>query len=165
MTIEQLFEEYHDAIYGYVYRLTGDADLSADVAQETFIRWVEDEPEDSNPRAWLYTVATNLVRDQSRVQSRRLVLLQETPDAAPLGAPTPAPDRSVEADERNRMVRRALDALPERERTMLLMQQEGFSHREIADATGTTTKSVGTMLARALRRFADQIAPDLSKLK
>lgn len=165
MTIEQLFETYHDAIYGYVYRLTGDADLAADIAQETFIRWVEDEPEDSNPRAWLYTVATNLVRDQSRVQSRRLVLLQETPDAAPLGAPTPAPDSSVEAEERQRTVRRALDALPERERTMLLMQQEGFSHREIADATGTTTKSVGTMLARALRRFADQIAPDLSRLK
>lgn len=39
---------------------------------------------------------------------------------------------------------------------MLLMQQEGFSHREIAEAVGTTEKSVGTMLARALKRFAKE---------
>jgi DNA-directed RNA polymerase specialized sigma24 family protein len=37
---------------------------------------------------------------------------------------------------------------------MLLMREEGFSHREIADAVGTTTGSVGTMLVRALDRLA-----------
>jgi DNA-directed RNA polymerase specialized sigma24 family protein len=40
---------------------------------------------------------------------------------------------------------------------MLLMREEGFTHQEIAAAAGTTTKSVGTMVARALNRLAEQL--------
>ena len=55
---------------------------------------------------------------------------------------------------------RNLDALNEKERTMLLMREEGFTHREIAEAVGTTTKSVGTMVARALRKLASELPLD-----
>jgi DNA-directed RNA polymerase specialized sigma24 family protein len=54
-------------------------------------------------------------------------------------------------------VRRALAALSERDRTALLMREEGFSHEEIAAAVGTTTKSVGTVVARALRKLAAEL--------
>jgi DNA-directed RNA polymerase specialized sigma24 family protein len=37
------------------------------------------------------------------------------------------------------------------------MREEGFSHKEIADAVGTTTGSVGTLIARALLKFADAV--------
>jgi DNA-directed RNA polymerase specialized sigma24 family protein len=40
------------------------------------------------------------------------------------------------------------------------MREEGFTHREIADAVGTTTKSVGTLIARALDRMAGALAPE-----
>jgi DNA-directed RNA polymerase specialized sigma24 family protein len=52
---------------------------------------------------------------------------------------------------------RALDALSDKERTAVLMREEGFSHKEIADAVGTTTGSVGTLIARALLKFADAV--------
>ena len=48
-----------------------------------------------------------------------------------------------------------LDALSERDRAILLMREEGFKHREIAEAVGTTTKSVGTLIARALDRVME----------
>jgi RNA polymerase sigma factor (sigma-70 family) len=52
------------------------------------------------------------------------------------------------------MVREALDELSAKERTALLMREEGFRHREIAEAIGTTTGSVGTLLSRAIRKAA-----------
>jgi RNA polymerase sigma factor (sigma-70 family) len=165
VTIEHLFERHHDEIYRYVFRLTGDADLAADIAQETFIRWVEREPEGSEPRAWLFKVATNLCRDHARVNSRRLVLLRESGEDGTIGDAPASPAESLEQRERGTAVRAVLEALPEKERTILLMQQEGFSHREIADAVGTTTGSIGTMLARALKRFSSEVASRLEALR
>ena len=78
--------------------------------------------------------------------------------------PTPSPEADPEEDTLRRAdearVRRALDRLPERERTILLMREEGFRHREIAEAVGTTTGSVGTMIARALDRLAGHLELD-----
>lgn len=164
VNVQKLFRDHHDELYRYLVRLTGDADGAADIAQETFIRWVEHKPADSQVRAWLFKVATNLARDGIRVQARRSTLLRESPDCAPIGDRPDQPDQLIEAEERRQAVRRALDSLSERERTILLMREEGFSHREIADAVGTTTKSVGTMLVRALRTLSSELAPDLETL-
>lgn len=122
-------------------------------------------PDESDARAWLFKVATNLVRDNAKVASRRLVLLQEDPGSVPLATPAPEPDQEMESRERARAVREVLDSLPEKDRVILLMQQEGFSHREIADAVGTTTGSVGTMLARALKRFGEAAAGRFESLR
>jgi DNA-directed RNA polymerase specialized sigma24 family protein len=57
-------------------------------------------------------------------------------------------------------VQTALAALSAKERTVLLMREEGFAHREIAQAVGTTTGSVGTMIARALDKLAERLPLD-----
>ena len=54
-------------------------------------------------------------------------------------------------------VRSALATLSEKERVLLLMREEGFKHREIAAAIGTTTGSVGTLIARALAKLAEEL--------
>jgi RNA polymerase sigma-70 factor (ECF subfamily) len=165
MSVERLFEDNYDALVRYLTRFTKDADLAADLAQEAFIRYVEREPDNTNPRAWLFTVATNLARDHVRIWNRRVVLMNEAPEDAPLGeSPAPA-DLMMEAEETRRIVRAALDQLSTRERTLLLMREEGFSHEEMAKATGTTTKSVGTMLVRAFRKLAVQLSPDRELLE
>jgi RNA polymerase sigma-70 factor (ECF subfamily) len=69
------------------------------------------------------------------------------------------PDADVVAREDHAAVQAALSALPERDRTILLMREEGFTHAEIAAAVGTTTKSVGTLAARALTKLAALLAP------
>lgn len=154
MDVEQLFDEQYDGLYRYLARLTGDPDLAADVAQETFIRLVEREPDDHQLKAWLYRVATNLVRDHARVHKRRLELLDESADSLREASRLPGPDRALEQAEAYRVVHRALAELNLRDRTLLLMREQGFSHREMAEAVGTTTKSVGSMIARALRKLA-----------
>ena len=158
MDAEKLFAEHYEGLYRYLIRLTGDSDLAADVAQEAFVRLIEKKPENSGLRAWLYRVATNVVRDDSRVRRRRLELLQEAPDRVPHGdAPLDA-QRAMELEEKKAMVRAALTALTERDQQILLMREQGFSHQEIAEAVGTTTKSVGSMIARALKKLSNELA-------
>lgn len=158
MDIQRTFEEHYDSLFRYLVRLTGDSDAAADAAQEAFIRLVEHRPDGRQVRAWLFRVATNLVRDSSRVRRRRMELLQAFPDRVPMGDAPEIPDRALELKERQVVVRTALDILSDRDRTLLVMREEGFSHQEIAKAIGTTTKSVGSMIARALRKLSTELS-------
>jgi RNA polymerase sigma factor (sigma-70 family) len=163
--VEQLFADNYDPLVRYLTRFTRDSDIAADLAQEAFIRFVERVPDNTNPRAWLFTVATNLARDHVRISNRRVVLLTETPEGTPMGEAPESADLAMEAEETRNHVRSALDKLSHRERTLLLMREEGFSHEEMARATGTTTKSVGTMLIRAFRKLSEQLSPDREFLR
>jgi RNA polymerase sigma factor (sigma-70 family) len=156
-----LFAEHHAPLFRYLARLSGDPDLAADAAQEAFVRLMERGGAGATlPRAWLFTVGTNLVLERGRTRSRRARLLGRAPDRAPIGDPPPDAQQHIEREERRRVVRTALAALSTKERTALLMQQEGFSHREIAEAVGTTTGTVGTLLARSLRKLAAALPLD-----
>jgi len=165
LNVTQLFQEHYDALFRYLVRLTGDSDLAADAAQEAFVRLVERPPQNRHLRAWLFAVATNVVRDTARARARWLKLLSGSPDRAPMGDVLPAPDASAESEERRKIVRAALDRLSWKERTVLLMREEGFAHHEIAVAVGTTTGSVGTMLARALNKLSAELAPTSESLR
>jgi RNA polymerase sigma-70 factor (ECF subfamily) len=65
------------------------------------------------------------------------------------------PDDAVERSERIEAVRLALGQLPDRDRQLLLMREEGFKYEEIAAVIGVAPASVGTLIARALRRFME----------
>ena len=157
MDVTKLFEEHYDVLFRYLIRLTGDRDLAADAAQEAFVRLVEKRPDGSQVRGWLFRVATNVVRDDSRVRRRRTELLKEAPDRAPVGDAPLNPEQELLLLEKRQMVRGALDALGLKDRTVLLMREQGFSHQEIAEAVGTTTKSVGSMISRALQKLSAEL--------
>lgn len=150
MDFDTAFRRHHEAVFRYLQRLTGDEDTADDLAQEAFVRLLNHDVDGEKVRSWLFTVATNLVRDRARTRTRR-ARLRETPDLDP---DTPeSPDESLAREERKERVRRALDRLKPRDREMLLMREEGFSYAEIAEATGVKETSVGALLARALDRF------------
>lgn len=111
-------------------------------------------PEGGQVRAWLFTVATRLAIDAGRARRRHADLLARAPEDA--ARPSAGPDPAVAAERADLAdrVRAALATLSDRDRAVLLMREEGFKHHEIADAVGTTTKSVGTLIARALDRLA-----------
>jgi RNA polymerase sigma-70 factor, ECF subfamily len=151
---EAIYEDVFPSLFRYCRRLTGDADAAEDVAQEAFVRLLDREVE-GHPaalRVWLFRVATHLIRDRYRVSENRRRLLETYPVSP--GA-MPDPSEGIELDEKLGDVRLALGALPERDRTMLLMREEGFSYREIAEAVEVQASSVGTLLARAQKRFLE----------
>jgi RNA polymerase sigma-70 factor (ECF subfamily) len=148
--IDALFEALYPAVYRYVLRLTGDADIAEDVAQEAFVRLLRQSLPESEVRPWLFTVATNLVRDGARKTERRTRLLAGAP---PLVSRPMAADEKVEQKESVGAVRIVLDQLPERDQQLLLMREEGFKYDEIARVIGVAPASVGTLIARALKKF------------
>jgi RNA polymerase sigma-70 factor (ECF subfamily) len=160
MDAGKLFEEHHAALFRYLVRLTGDVDLAHDAAQEAFARLVAKPPREAPPRAWLFVVATNLVRAWANQRKRRTVRLREAGARVPSADPLPNPEEVALVNEQRTAIRSALAALTEKERTVLLMREEGFAHREIATAVGTTTGSVGTMITRALDKLADALPLD-----
>lgn len=127
-----------------------DEDRANDLAQEAFARALDHDPE--NPRAWIFRVAANLARDESRLVIRRrrhLTLLRGEAEAAA----APPPSDELERRERMEQVRAALDRLGDRDREVLLLWDAGLDYREIAEQTGLAASAIGTTLARARQRL------------
>lgn len=152
MDFDRVFREVYPRLFRYLNRLTGSPETADDVAQESFVRLLENSLPEADAGPWLFTVATNLVRDHARAAKRK-----ERLNLHPRleRSPAPLPDEHAAHAEAVESVRRALEAVPERDRMMLLMRAEGFRYAEIAEIVGVATGSVGTLLARASRRFAD----------
>ena len=151
--VERLFRTYNEQLVRYLTRRLGDRDWAEEVAQETFVRALRQETI-VNERAWLFAVATNLVRDEARKDARRrrhLSLLAEQEKDSYV-----EPEQtSIERAQETAMARKAIDALAERDRLALLMREEGLDYSEIAEALELSPGSVGTTLSRARRRLVE----------
>jgi RNA polymerase sigma-70 factor (ECF subfamily) len=160
VTPQDAYEAYSRILFRYLYRLTGDGDAAEDAMHEAFTRFLQRPPGAGRERAWLFQVATNYARTLQRVDGNRLRLLREKSDQVPRPEQPLSPALEYEQTEAADRMRAALSELQDRDREILLMRGAGFSHSEIADAIGTTTGSVGTMLARALHKLARRLPLD-----
>lgn len=149
-----VYRESFQDLVGFLYRKVWDSDRALDLAQEAFARALSHDPE--HPRTWVFTIATNLARDEARTAIRRkkhLALIKDDDLAMPTTAPDP--QREMEDRERDAGVRAALDRLSERDREVLLLWQAGLSYAEIAEQTELSVGAIGTTLARARRRLVE----------
>jgi RNA polymerase sigma-70 factor, ECF subfamily len=151
--VESLFREYHQPLVRYLTRRLGDRDWAEEIAQETFVRALR-QTDLQNERAWLFAVATNLVRDEARKDSRRRRHL-ELLAAEARAEEAEEPVSEIERAEERALARKAIDALGERDREALLMKEEGLNYEEIAMALELSVASVGTTLSRARRRLVE----------
>ena len=152
--LSALFNTYHQPLVRFLTRQLGDADWAEEIAQETFIRALKQEVIESE-RSWIFAVALNLVRDETRRDARhrrRLELMTEEAKTNAVIMPSPT---SMERDEERALARQAVDALAQKDRDALLMREEGLSYEEIAIALELSVGSVGTTLSRARRRLME----------
>ena len=148
--IERLFREFHAPIVRYLTRQLNDADLAEELAQETFVRALRHDAV-ANERAWLFAVATNLVRDTIRRDTRHRRRLLELHAEVEQAEPEPE-ELTAEELREGALARQALHNIPERDRAALFMSQEGLNYQEIAAALGLSVQSVGTTLTRARKK-------------
>jgi RNA polymerase sigma-70 factor, ECF subfamily len=145
-----LYEQTAGPLFGYLLRVTGDRELSEDVLQEAYCRFLShDLPamDAAHSKSYLFRTASNLLRDRWR--RRKEEPLPE--GASEVASTAPHPERGVQ-------VRQAFRQLKPRERQLLwLAYVEGSNHKEIADCTGLRTGSIRLLLFRARRRLAGLI--------
>lgn len=147
--VQALVDQHYSAIYRYLYRHVGNAELAEELCQETFLKAYVALPrlaDDSNITAWLYKIATNEAHQHHR--RRRLFAWLPLPFGQQ-GDPGHE-GRVVEHDA----VHRALARLPEAYRSALLLQiWAGLDGAEIAAALGRSEAATRTLLLRARQRF------------
>ena len=149
---EHWYRETYADLFRFLHRKVWDADRAHDLAQETFMRALDQDP--GSPRAFLFTIAANLARDDARAAVRRKRHL-ELIKAEAGERPAPDPAAQLEQREQERAVRRALESLSERDRDVLLLWDAGLSYPDIAAHSGLAVGAIGTTLARARRRLVE----------
>jgi RNA polymerase sigma-70 factor (ECF subfamily) len=170
---EALIEQYHDEIFGYLWRLTGNAGQvdhladPQDLTQEVFLRAYGSfgrlRP-DSNYRAWLYKIATNLAYTALK-RSRRTGLYVPIPeDDGVLPAPVdtaPSPYEKVAQREIVSSLKLALARLPVKQQAAVVMRHvQGLDYTEISQALNCSEDSARANVYQALRRLRHELRSD-----
>jgi len=146
---EAFYRQTAAALRAYVVRVIGRAASADDIVQETYLRLLRAPPPIDDPRqlrAYLFRVASNLMKDQWRRERRER-------DASVAGGGEPAahdPDVSLRLDMAQTFER----LQPQQRQMMWLAYVEGADHREIATALGLRERSVRVLLHRARRKLA-----------
>lgn len=150
----EIYQTTWDELVRFLHYKVWDEERARDLAQEVFVRALPHQPDD--PRAWIFSVAANLARDEARaaVRRRRHLTLLRAEAEEEAAAPPRAPER-LERIERLTRVRAVLGRLSEWDREVLLLWNAGLSYREIAGRTGLALGAVGTTLARARKRLVE----------
>jgi RNA polymerase sigma-70 factor (ECF subfamily) len=161
LAFEELHRRYARSVLGIALRRIGDRGRAEDATQDTFASiWRSAsrfDPERGEATSWLYTVARNAIVDGLR--RRREPPVDEAPDVA---APGPGPDDVAEQGWVAWRVHRALETLPEQERSLVeLAYWGGLSQSEIADYLSIPLGTVKTRTRSALRRLADELEDEL----
>ena len=147
----QLVDRHLPRLHALAWRALGSGADAEDVAQETLLRAWRQLPSWQAGQArfstWLQRVALNLVNDRLRARREQVPI-----DETELPASAPGPERGADDAQRARRVRRALQALPERQRdAMLLCHFEGLGNIEAAAALEVSVEALESLLSRARR--------------
>ena len=166
---------YLDALYRTALRMTRSEEEAEDLVQETYIRafrFQEQFEAGTNLKAWLFRILTNTFinqfrRRKSRPQTTELDDVDESAlyrhmtgaSAASTAAEPEAVvlDRVVDSE-----VTKALEELPEKFRTVVLLDVEGFSYKEMAEMLHVPIGTVMSRLHRG-RKFLQKRLYDLAR--
>ena len=146
----KFYEETFERLWAYIFRMVRSRALCDDIVQESYLRFLQSPPraeEDAAKRSFLYTVATNLVRDSARRKSREV----ETDNWEELSNMIDGNNANF---ENNIDVARAFDRLPVQSRQLLwLSYVEGYDHAKIADILRLRKSSIKVLMFRARTLF------------
>lgn len=150
-----LFAANRLALYGFLRRRVGQNRDIQDLAQEVYVRmlWVDERQAEAirDPKAYLFTVASNLVKEHALLQKRRASQVDVDDVLPQLIAPQGSAEDAAEREFQRQRLQQALDHLPVRCKAVLLMQhRDGMSYEEIAKRFGVSTHMVKKYVVRAL---------------
>lgn len=151
---DRLFLRSRRELIGYFARRVGREDAS-DLLQETFVRALRSERFDlaADPPSLLQRIAVNLARDHARRRRTEARYVDFDADAEMAVATGAMPDARLEAEEKWRLLREAVDALPPRCRDVfLLYMREGLGLGEIAERLGVSRNMAQKHMRLAMAR-------------
>jgi RNA polymerase sigma-70 factor, ECF subfamily len=170
---DRLFERYSTRLLNFINRIIGDRERAEDLVQEAFIRVHRHLPRFDRSKqfsTWIYTIASNLAKNELRNRSRNPLGLSESVEPAgdedrphlQLEDKGSRPDELYRQRYLAEAVHWSVERLSPRHREVFVLRElEGKSYEEIAASTGTNVGTVKSRLNRARRSFAAEIEPYL----
>lgn len=147
---EVIVHRYQAPLYRYALGMLGQADIAADVVQESFIKAYTRLQSCRDPNAfntWIFRILRNGALDRLKSKSRRNVALEETTVFAP---DHQGPEEQLMVSELGREVSAALEALPESQREAFILKHvEGLSYEEMADRLDASVSALKMRVKRA----------------
>jgi len=164
-----LVEKYHRAMIHFLFRMVHNQAVAEELAQEVFLRVYrsrETYRAEAKFTTWLYRIATNLAvnhaRDTRRERGAQTLYL-DAPDEESGTTPDVADDRpTVEQillrNERMAAIREHVMALPERQRTAVLMHKyQGLDYRQIGEVLKLSESATKSLLFRAYQTLREKL--------
>jgi RNA polymerase sigma-70 factor, ECF subfamily len=165
--LNAIMERHGERLFHYLLRQLDNETDAAEVAQEAFVRVYLNRARYQPSQkfsTWLYTIATNLVRDRFRWRQRhpQVSLDAEGEESTAIKDVLPdgsvSPSEQLDIYERAHAVRGAVQALPEDLRTaVVLFEYEGLPQAQIAAVMNCSVKAVETRLYRARARLRQRL--------
>jgi RNA polymerase sigma-70 factor (ECF subfamily) len=170
---EPLVEKYRQRVWRLAYQVLRDREEAWDCVQDAFVRAYHSLPSFRGQSAfytWLFRITVNVATDRHRqrgAQARAFGAERVPEEEWERLAPDPggAPDEVAASAERRERIRRALDALPPKARTIIMLSDvEGLSYREIAQVLNCPIGTVMSRLHNARKRLGRLLGPMLALL-
>jgi RNA polymerase sigma-70 factor, ECF subfamily len=164
-----LIQKYHKPIIHFMFRMVHNQAVAEELAQEVFLRVYRSRHTyraEARFTTWLYRIATNLgvnhARDTKHERAAQNVYLDQpdpetgtTPDVADPGATV---EQELVRDERMRAIRQHVMALPERQRTAVLMHKyQGLDYKQIGEVLKLSESATKSLLFRAYQTLRDRL--------
>ena len=169
---QELVERYQTRLLNFIFRTIGDRERAEDLVQEVFIRvyrHIHRFDRSKKFSTWVYTIASNLAKNELRNRSRNPLVLFQTmkgtareKDDRPLQFEdtTARPDDLYRKRHLRELVEETVAQLPEHHRQVFVLRElEGKSYEEIAEITDCNLGTVKSRLNRARNAFASMIEP------
>lgn len=168
---EKIVHQYGGSLLGYLTKMSGSKETAEDYFQETFRKAYEKAYtfQGGSFKAWLFTIATNVVMDGFRRQKKDIVLSlnqkieTKNCDGDEIGAVAIAdntnnPHEKAVKSELAKKVRDIITLLPARQRaTVVLSYYQQMSFSEVAKVMGCSIGTVKKQMYRALKTLADKL--------
>ncbi|MFB9329594.1 RNA polymerase sigma factor [Paenibacillus aurantiacus] len=162
----ELMRRYQRKILAFIFHMLKSAKmelLAEDLCSETFYKAYRSlhsfRETDATFSTWLYTIARNTVLSELRKQKSGNVSLDEI-NVMPVAPPDSVPEHRLLLNERMSMVREAINNLPEKQRSALILREyDQLDYQEIASILGQTVSSVKSLLFRARNSVKMQLEP------
>jgi RNA polymerase sigma-70 factor (ECF subfamily) len=165
----EIVNRYRNPITNFLYRFLNDYEEAVDLAQETFVRVyfaIERYHTDYAFSTYIYRIATNLAISEIRKRKRRKLLsltgLFQTEDESETEFQPPdeksLQDENLIEDERNRMIARAIAALPDKYRAPIILREiEDKSYEEIAQILNLGLGTTKSRISRARNLLKEKL--------
>ena len=158
--LREIVRLYQERIFALIYGIVRDEHEVQDVAQEVFLKvFSRIDAFDGRSRfyTWLYRVAANAAKDHLKKRKRRPAIALE--DQTVLPDREAGPQERAATEETRKMVRDAIDSLPDKYRVVLTLRElEGLAYNEIAAVLKVSLGTVESRLHRARERLKRRLA-------